>query len=49
LLFSLLFVDLDLTETFLGVLVSFYWSDEDLGCACDISKRSWHQRPPDYP
>ena len=42
LLFSLVFVDLDLTETFLGVLVSFYWSDEDLGGACDISKPSWH-------
>ena len=42
LLFSLVLVDLDLTETFLGVLVCFYWSDEDLGGACDISRRSWH-------
>jgi hypothetical protein len=39
LLFSLVFVDLDLTETFLDVLVFIYWSDEDPGGACDISRR----------
>ena len=44
LLFSLIFVDLDFTETFLGVLVCFYWSDEDPGGACVISKPCWRWR-----